>query len=167
MQQLLATLVKLNHCKMRFLALLFVFVLSGCVSTKSTIKNIDDSAKKPSIQNGAFVLTEYASDSKYGYDADYPINIGLILERQEESYVRYFFNALQGPKGETITYEKIDTCCPFPTKHNSMGAGTLSIYEVHFEGSSSTKKLYFNSYEKGKIVCPKGFSIKPLNNSDN
>lgn len=152
---------------MRFLALLFLFVLSSCVSTKSTLKNVDDTAIKPPVKNGAFVLTEYANDAKYGYDSDYPINIGLILDRQEEIYVRYFFKALQGPKGETITYEKIDTCCPFPTKHNAMGAGTLSIYEVHFEGSSTTKKLYFNSYEKGKIVCPKGFSIKPLNNSDN
>ena len=41
-----------------------------------------------------------------------------------------------------------------------MGAGTLSIYEVSFEGTDITKRLYFNGYEKGKIVCPKGFTIK-------
>ena len=41
-----------------------------------------------------------------------------------------------------------------------MGAGTIGIYEVTFEGSDKKLTLYFNIYEKGKILCPKGFSIK-------
>ena len=43
-----------------------------------------------------------------------------------------------------------------------MGAGTLGIYEVTFEGTNKKVKLYFNSYEKGKVLCPKGFSIKNM-----
>lgn len=138
----------------------FTVLIIGCTSTKSTIQNIDNNAVKPKVSNGAFELTEYAQDDKYGYDADYPINIGLVLERQETTFLTYFFNALEGKNGEKIiSFEKIDTCCPFPTKHNMMGAGTLSIYEVKFENSTS-KKLYFNIYEKGQLLCPKGFKIK-------
>ncbi|MEZ4854653.1 2-dehydro-3-deoxyphosphooctonate aldolase [Flavobacterium sp.] len=149
---------------MRYLSLFVSFLLVGCISTKSTIQNIDNNAVRPKISNNTFVLTEYATDTKYGYDADYPINIGLILERQEETYITYFFNALAAKNGEKITaFTKVETCCPFPTKNNSMGAGTLTIYEVQFENLPS-KKLYFNIYEKGKIMCPKGFSIQPKSN---
>lgn len=146
---------------MKAFTFLALFFLIGCTSTKSTIQNIDNTAVKPTIKKETFLLTEYASDSKYGYDADYPINIGLILERQEETYIKYFFNALTASNGDTIlSYKKIETCCPFPTEHTIMGAGTLSVYEVTFSGTTSPKKLYFNSYEKGKILCPKGFKIK-------
>ena len=41
-----------------------------------------------------------------------------------------------------------------------MGAGTIGIYEITFEGSDKKVTLYINIYEKGKILCPKGFSIK-------
>ncbi len=143
-----------------FYLLISLIAFVSCTSTKSTLKNVDNTAVKPPVKNRAFVITEYANDSKYGYDADYPINIGLILERQEELYVSYFFNGLEGKNGSKITdYKKIDVCCPFPTTHNTMGAGTIGIYEVTFD-SNKKVKLYINIYEKGKIMCPNGFTIK-------
>lgn len=142
--------------------LLLTILIISCTSTKSTLKNVDNTAVKPSVKNRAFVITEYANDSKYGYNADYPINIGLILERQEELYVSYFFNGLEGKNGsKIIDYKKIDVCCPFPTKHNTMGAGTIGIYEVTFDNNKKVK-LHINIYEKGKIMCPNGFSIKKI-----
>lgn len=135
---------------------------SSCINTKSTIQNIDNEAIRPPIKNKMFVLTEYATESKYGVDADYPVNIGLLSAASEESYVSYFFNALEGPNGEKVMYKKTETCCPFPTQHSNMGAGLLFMYEVNLEGSSNKKTFYFNIYEKGKIVCPKGFIIKKI-----
>lgn len=140
--------------------LLLFLTITSCISTKSTIKNIDDSAVRPQIKGGHFVITEYATDSKYGIDADYPINIGIISVNSEESFIGYFFKALEGKNGEKIEYKKIDTCCPFPTKHSNMGAGLLYMYEVNLEGSTKKENFYFNIYEKGKIVCPKGFQIR-------
>ena len=43
-----------------------------------------------------------------------------------------------------------------------MGAGLLYMYEVNLEGSTKKRLFYFNIYEKGKIVCPKGFQIKKI-----
>ncbi|KIX20302.1 2-dehydro-3-deoxyphosphooctonate aldolase [Flavobacterium sp. 316] len=143
-----------------FLIFTLTIIFSSCISTKSTIKNVDNTAIKPKISNGAFEITEYALDSQYGYDADYPINIGPLSDRLEELNIKYYFNGLEGPNGEKINYSKTDTCCPFPTDTNNIGAGTLSIYEVQFEESDKKVILYFNIYEKGKIVCPKGFTIK-------
>jgi hypothetical protein len=149
-----------------FFSLLIALTLTSCVSTKSTLKNIDNTALRPLVKDKAYVITEYATDSKYGYDQDYPINIGFINEKQEDINIQYYFSGLEGPNGEKISYKKVDTCCPFPTKNSLMGAGTIGIYEVTFEGSNKKITLYFNIYEKGKILCPKGFSIKKITTTD-
>lgn len=146
--------------------ILFIFSIisltTSCVSTKSTIKNIDNDAVRPAIKNGMFVITEYATDSKYGVDADYPVNIGVFGQNSEDQFVSYFFKGLEGPNGEKIEFKKTETCCPFPTKNSNMGAGLLSMYEVNLEGSSKKQIFYFNVYEKGKVVCPKDFKIKKV-----
>ena len=141
-------------------SLFIAFLLTSCVSTKSTLKNVDNTALRPLVKDKAYIITEYATDPKYAYDQDYPINIGFINEKQEDINIQYYFSGLEGPNGEKINYKKVDTCCPFPTENSLMGAGTISIYEVTFEGSNKKITLYFNIYEKGKILCPKGFSIK-------
>ena len=148
-------------------SIITVLLLTGCVSTQSTLKNVDNSAIRPAIKDLAYVITEYATDNKYGYDQDYPINIGFIHEKQEDINIQYYFNGLEGPNGEKISYKKVDTCCPFPSKNSLMGAGTVGIYEVMLEGSNKKVMLYFNIFEKGKILCPKGFAIKKPVSSNN
>lgn len=137
-----------------------IILFTSCGGIKSTLQNVDNNAVKPQVKDNHFVITEYSNDSKYGYNANYPINIGFENEKYSTKNITYYFNALLGKKGEKFTYEKIETCCPFPTKRTKMGAGTLDIYEITFEGESKKVKLYFNIYEKGKILCPNGFSIK-------
>ena len=148
-------------------SIITALLLTSCVSTQSTLKNVDNSAIRPAIKDLAYVITEYATDNKYGYDQDYPINIGFIHEKQEDINIQYYFNGLEGPNGEKISYKKVDTCCPFPSKNSLMGAGTVGIYEVMFEGSNKKVMLYFNIFEKGKILCPKGFAIKKPVSSNN
>ena len=148
-------------------SIITALLLTSCVSTQSTLKNVDNSAIRPAIKDLAYVITEYATDNKYGYDQDYPINIGFIHEKQEDINIQYYFNSLEGPNGEKISYKKVDTCCPFPSKNSLMGAGTVGIYEVTFEGSNKKVMLYFNIFEKGKILCPKGFAIKKPVSSNN
>ena len=144
-------------------SIITALLLTSCVSTQSTLKNVDNTAVRPAVKDKAYVITEYATDSKYGYDQDYPINIGFIHEKQEDINIEYYFNGLEGPNGEKISYKKVDTCCPFPSKNSLMGAGTVGIYEITFDGNAKKEKLYFNIYEKGKILCPKGFKIKKTN----
>lgn len=141
-------------------SIITALLLTSCISTQSTLKNVDNNAVRPAVNDLAYVITEYATDNNYGYDQDYPINIGFIHEKQEDINIQYYFNGLEGPNGEKISYKKVDTCCPFPTKNSLMGAGTVGIYEVTFEGSNKKVMLYFNIFEKGKILCPKGFVIK-------
>lgn len=141
-----------------FIAILLLF--SSCGSIKSTLQNVDNDAVSPAIKNGHYVITEYSKDAKYGYDKDYPINIGFINEKNGPKSVAYFFTALVGESNEKISYEKVDSCCPFPTKRSVMGGGILDIYEVKFEGKNKKVLLYINIFDKGKVLCPKGFLIK-------
>ncbi len=148
--------------KIRFLFLAVLgLLLISCVSTKSTLKNVDASAPNLILnKQNAFIITEYATDEKYGYDKDYPINIFYLKTTNDSINQHRFFKALTGPNGEKIFYEKVGVCCPFPSKNSASGAALLDIYEVKWVGQKSPITLYLNIYEKSQIMAPKGFGLK-------
>ena len=138
-----------------------ISLFTSCVSTKSTLKNVDDSAPIPKLsKDNTFLLTEYSKDNKYGYDADYPVNVFYQNAKDENLNAERFLNALAGPKGEKITFTKLESCCPFPTKRVEIGAGFLDIYELKWEGQAKPIKLYLNIYERGYLLVPVGLSVK-------
>lgn len=142
-----------------FISLLFI--TTSCVSTQSTIKNVDDNAPTPTlVDNNTFAITEYSKDKRYGHDKDYPINVFFGGTWNETNNEYRFLNALAGPNGEKITYTKLESCCPFPTKRSEMGAGLLSVYELRWAGQRNPVTLYLNIYEKGILMVPVGLSLK-------
>lgn len=134
-----------------------VFLIS-CTSTKNTIQNIDYKATRPKISANKYIITEIATDKKYGYHTDFPINIGVASLTSENYFIKLFFNGITDPEGNAVNFEKIDTCCPFPSANSKVGAGLLHRYKVTFK-DGTTKELFFNIYEKGAIMCPVGFKI--------
>jgi len=147
--------------KKYLILLMLITIISSCVSTKSTLKNVDDNAPNLRLTSeNTFVINQYSKDKKYGYDEDYPINIFYKNSKEDFINQQRFLNALAGPNGEKITYKKIESCCPFPTKKSEMGAGFLDIYELTWEGQTAPIKLYLNIYEKGVLMVPVGLSLK-------
>lgn len=145
----------------KLLALACLALMASCVSTKNTIKNIDDSVIMPALNKDKnFTITEVSTDKNYGYDQDYPVNLGFLPSKMADVSVQRYFGALSGPKGERVTYKKTDSCCPFPTKKDAMGAGLLDVYEITWEGLAKPKIIYVNTYEKGAVKAPQGFGIK-------
>ena len=144
------------------IAFIFLLITSvSCISTKSTLQNVDDNAPIPQISgNNTFLITEYSKNAKYGYNKDYPINIFFRNTTDESINQERFLNALAGPKGEEITFKKLESCCPFPTKRSQMGAGFLDVYEVTWQGQKKPIILYLNIYEKGLLKVPMGLSLK-------
>ena len=133
----------------------------SCVSTKSTLKNVDDNAPIPKLsKDNTYILTEFSQDKKYGYNPDYPINVFYINSKEKNLNAERFLNALAGPNNEKITYSKLESCCPFPTKRTEIGAGFLDVYLLKWEGQTEPKKLYINIYERGYLLVPVGLSIK-------
>jgi hypothetical protein len=143
--------------------IVLVFILVSCGSIKSTIQNVDNNAPVPVLgKNNAFVITQYSKDKKYGYNKDYPINIYYKGTKNDTINQAYFLNALAGPKGEKISYKKMENCCPFPTKNSDMGAGLLDVYELKWEGLKKPVTLYLNIYERGILMVPVGLSLKKM-----
>lgn len=144
-----------------FWGLLCTLILASCVSTKSTIKNIDDNAPDLVLtKHHVFQITEYSQDPKYGYDKDYPINIFYKSAQNDSINQPRFFNALAGPNGEKIFFKKLENCCPFPSKKSEFGAALLQVYEVRWMGQKKPIKLYINIYEKSVLKVPVGFTLK-------
>ncbi|HSD09112.1 2-dehydro-3-deoxyphosphooctonate aldolase [Flavobacterium sp.] len=137
-----------------------VLLITSCGNIKSSLKNVDNNAPVPVVKNNAFVITAYSKDKKYGYNKDYPINIFYKGTSNDTINQRYFLNALAGPKGEKITYKKLENCCPFPTKTSDMGAGFLDVYELTWQGLKNPIILYLNIYERGQLMVPVGLSLK-------
>lgn len=148
--------------KQVFLLLFFVSVMTvSCGGIKNTIKNIDDSAPTPMLKkDNSFVLTVISDDAKYGYDPDYPINIFYRTTSNDTINQERFLKALAGPNGEKLFYKKLESCCPFPTKRSEIGAGFLDVYQLQWVGCKKPLILYFNIYEKGKLMVPKGLTAK-------
>ncbi|MDV6168155.1 2-dehydro-3-deoxyphosphooctonate aldolase [Flavobacterium sp. DG1-102-2] len=145
------------------LSCIALVLTASCVSTRNTIRNIDDNAIMPALsKDKTFIITETSKDKKYGYDQDYPVNLGFLPLTTGELNVKRYFGALTGPNGQALTFTKTESCCPFPTKKFDAGAGLLDVYEVTWEGLNTPKKIYINLYEKGKVIAPHGFAIKPI-----
>lgn len=134
----------------------------SCISTKNTIKNIDDKAQMPKLsKDKVFIIIRTSPDGKYGYDQDYPVNLGFLPIQTAEVNIKRYFGGLTGPNGEEVTYNKVDSCCPFPSPKTDMGAGVLDIYQVTWQGLKEPKRIYINLYERSEVMAPKGFGIKP------
>ena len=148
--------------KIKFIVLFSAIAVSftSCVSTKSTLQNVNDNAPNPKVSvMNTFVITEYSNDPKYGYHPDYPINVFFLNTRDLTINQERFLKALSGPNGEKIFFKKLEICCPFPTKNCEMGGGFLDRYEVTWVGLKQPKKLYLNCYEKGDLMIPVGFGL--------
>ncbi len=146
-----------------FLCGLVLALATSCISTRNTIKNIDDNAPMPNLsKEQTFIINEISSNSNYGYDPDYPVNLGFLPIQTAEINVKRYFGGLSGPNGEKLSYKRVDSCCPFPSDKNSMGAGILDIYQVTWDGLTQPKLIHVNLYERGKVMAPQGFGIRQL-----
>ena len=106
-------------------------------------------------------LTEISTDSKYGYTQKKPIKVGSI----EKEY--HFLNALKGPNGEEITWQRNGSCCAFKSKSAAFGKGFLDVYTLAYQGGEPIT-LYLNGYDYEDLKCPIGLTfvsdteIKPV-----
>ena len=138
-----------------------MFISVSCVSTRNTIKNIDNNAPDlVLLPTNVFEIKQVSKNKKYGFDKDYPINIFYQQTTNDTINQPRFLNALAGPNGEKLVYKKLENCCPFPSKRTVSGAGFLDVYEISWTGNKKPLKIYVNIYEKGHVFAPMGLSIK-------
>ncbi|WP_214606944.1 hypothetical protein [Hymenobacter arizonensis] len=105
-----------------------------------------------------FVVNEVSDDETYGYTAENPVRVGGGRTAGARNQLRYL-NALKGPQGQPITYERQASCCAFRTRRAEVdNVGLLDVYKVSWAGKPTPVTLYINMYRGGKLMAPQGFT---------
>lgn len=134
-------------------------LLSACGSSKKSGSS-SSSSKTEMLDENSFKLTAISDDTTYGYTAQNPVKVGGIKNSSGPLNERRFLNALLGPAGQQITYERRGSCCAFKSPNGMMGMGLLDIYEVKYDGLDKPLIIYINMYDRGQMKAPKGFTYR-------
>ena len=109
---------------------------------------------KRHLAAGVAVLESISSDAHYGFDQAHPIKTGRGFEAEWQ-----YLNALRGPRGEVVHYQRLGYCCAFDTDAAESGKGFLDQYALTYEGLAKPFILYLNMFEDGQRQAPAGFSF--------
>lgn len=125
--------------------------------TKNTLESIEE-------KDSLLILGGVSTNSRYGYSSDVPIKLGVTSINLGETYPEKYFKSITGPKGETLTYERVRSCCPFKTVNSDpytfKNVAVLEIYKISYEGLKEPIYLYVNFFDEGKPQAPMGFLPK-------
>ncbi|MBF9220411.1 hypothetical protein [Hymenobacter ruricola] len=104
-----------------------------------------------------FLIQASSQDETYGFTANNPVRVGGGREAGARNQQRYL-NALLGPNGQPLEYERQGSCCAFKTTSGGVdNEGQLDIYAVTWKGQKKPVTLYLNMYEEGPLAAPVGF----------
>jgi tetratricopeptide (TPR) repeat protein len=111
-------------------------------------------------------IEEISKEKSYGYDEDDPIKVGRAPDGGTGNEYRYL-DLLRGPDGRDIQYERLGSCCAYPSENGLFGQALLDIFEISYteeKGNTITKKIYISCYDYEKPKVPVGLNtVKPLN----
>lgn len=134
---------------------LFIFVIA--------LLFVDCGSKKEMLNSNTYLLTVKSTDSSYAFTKGNPVKVGGVKKNEGPLNERRFLNALLGPNGEKVQYNRAGSCCHFKTPNGYDNTGLLDRYEVWYKGSKDTVSIYINMYDKGDLFIPIGFKarVKP------
>lgn len=145
--------------------MLSLLLFFGCKATKMGGKPAgmldygSPSVKQKLVNDQMFLIEDFATDETYGYTEENPIMVGKEGGGPKDE--RRFLNALAGPEGEKVIYQRLGSCCQFYTKNGLFeNRGLLDRYEVTYVGLDEPVILYINMYDSDKLQVPVGFSLK-------
>jgi hypothetical protein len=115
-------------------------------------------------QDSVLFLDGISKDKSYGYTSKNPIKLGVKDQSLALTYPLKYFNSILGPNGEQISSQRIKSCCPFKSVNSKeypyQNLAVLEVYKVNVSGSPLPIYLYINFFDEGKVLAPRGFSLK-------
>jgi hypothetical protein len=148
--------------KLTFLALACMLALA-CGPSKNSTSSTQKTEKPGAYQmlkDDTYRLTGISEDDTYGYSQNNAIRVGTSNSIEGPSSERKYLNALLGPNGEAVSYNRRGSCCQVKSDNGIMGYATLDIYEIKYNDQHQPIKLYLNMYDPGVLKAPKGFTFK-------
>ena len=139
--------------KPQLIVLVFAITLIAACSPKSTSTTmpVTGTVDPSDIQ-------DVSTDKTYGYESSNPINVGSIAASSRAQKEHLYLRALAGPNGESLSYNRISSCCPFETPNGMFGGGMLDKYLITW--GEQTDTLYLNMYDPGDMKIPYGLSAE-------
>jgi hypothetical protein len=105
-----------------------------------------------------FLIEETSRDESYGFTTKNPVRVGGGQAARARNQQRYL-NALLGPEGQALEYERQGSCCVFKTRRGDIDdTGQLDVYSVTWKGRKEPLTLYLNMYEDGPLRAPMGLT---------
>jgi len=105
-------------------------------------------------------LDAYATDPAWGYGPDRPIRVGGLRPDGLPHGESAFLNALRGPGGEIVEYQRDGSCCQFDTPRGIGGRGFLDVFRLRIQGRPEPVLLYLDMYDPGPRDVPAGFTYR-------
>ncbi len=127
------------------------------------------------LNDSTLRIKKVSKDPDFGFTEKKPIMLGMVDVHKAANNILKFLNALEGPNGEYLLFQRLKPCCAFKTKNFSYTIpyfgidydhkrGMLEKYEVSQTdslGKKHTSILYFNLYDETNEICaPMGFRYK-------
>ncbi len=106
------------------------------------------------LSAGVATLDAVSTDASYGFDKMHPIKTGSSFIAEWR-----YLNALRGPKGELVHYQRMGACCAFDTQAAESGKGFLDQYTLTYDGLEKPVAIFLNMFEEGALQAPLGFSF--------
>jgi len=103
-----------------------------------------------------FLIQETSWEESYGFTANNPMGVGSGLEAGGRNQQRYP-NAVLGPRGEVLSYEREGSCCAFKILEGGTDhKGQFDVYSLTWKGREESLKIYLNMNEEGDFKTPRG-----------
>lgn len=141
-----------------YLVLIILTTVLSCSQNISGRNYGSPNVKQELLDEKTLKITQYSTDKSYGYTAKNPIMVGGLNEGPLNEL--RFLNALTGPNGEMLQYNRLGSCCAFNTENSELGGGMLDQFSVTYEGLENSLVLYLNMYDSDTLKVPVGLELK-------
>jgi hypothetical protein len=112
--------------------------------------------RKPLVPNPRFANPA----GEYGFSETNPILVGSLGGESPAANEHLYLSRLRGPDGQRVSYQRVGSCCAFPSPNGLFGdSGLLDQYLVSYEGLAHPLSLYLDMYDPGEVRAPLGFTL--------
>jgi tetratricopeptide (TPR) repeat protein len=101
-------------------------------------------------------LTSQAANNKYGFGSDQPVKVGTGPDGGPANE-RAYLDLLRDAKGRNIRYQRISSCCAYPSSNAPKGLAMVDKYQLSFLDEHDEQKevfvyLSFYDYDNPKVL---------------
>jgi len=134
------------------LALLVASLQSACSTAPGAMR----APAKPLVTNPHFA----SPTGEYGFSESNPILVGSLGGNSPVANEHLYLRRLRGPEGQPVRYERLGSCCEFPSPNGLFGdSALLDHYLVTYDGLAHPLSIYLDMYDPGEARAPLGFTL--------